>query len=57
MRPSERMEAARFTTCRKFKGLEADAVILVDFTEQTVLKEHSSFLCRRIQSPVCVLKW
>ena len=27
----------RFTTCRKFKGLEADAVILVDIDEDTVL--------------------
>ena len=26
----------RFMSCRKFKGLEADAVILVDFTERTV---------------------
>ena len=33
----------RFTTCRKFKGLEADAVILVDFTEQTVLKNTLLF--------------
>ncbi len=27
----------RFTTCRKFKGLEADAVILVDVDEDTFL--------------------
>lgn len=27
----------RFTTCRKFKGLEADAVILVDIDEDTFL--------------------
>jgi superfamily I DNA/RNA helicase len=33
----------RFTTCRKFKGLEADAVILVDFTERTVLKDDMLF--------------
>lgn len=28
----------RFTSCRKFKGLESDAIILVDFTEQTLLR-------------------
>ena len=33
----------RFTTCRKFKGLEADAVVLVDFTERTVLKDDMLF--------------
>ena len=30
-------ESIRFTTCRKFKGLEADAVILVDVDESTFL--------------------
>lgn len=30
-----------FTTCRKFKGLEADAVILVDVSMQTWAEEHS----------------
>ena len=30
-------ESIRFTTCRKFKGLEADAVILVDVDEETFL--------------------
>ncbi len=30
-------ESIRFTTCRKFKGLEADAVILVDVDENTFL--------------------
>lgn len=33
----------QFTTCRKFKGLEADAVVLVDFTERTVLKDDMLF--------------
>ena len=36
-------EGCRFTTCRKFKGLEADAVILVDFTERTVLRNTLLF--------------
>lgn len=30
-------QSIRFTTCRKFKGLEADAVILVDVDENTFL--------------------
>lgn len=29
-----------FTTCRKFKGLEADAIILVDITVSTFLSEN-----------------
>ena len=29
-----------FTTCRKFKGLEADAIILVDITADTFLPEN-----------------
>ncbi len=33
------MEQILFTTCRKFKGLEADAVILVDVDEKTFLGE------------------
>ena len=33
------MEQILFTTCRKFKGLEADAVILVDVDENTFLGE------------------
>lgn len=36
-------EGCRFTTCRKFKGLEADAVILVDFTERAVLRNTLLF--------------
>jgi len=30
-------ESIRFTTCRKYKGLEADAIILVDVDENTFL--------------------
>lgn len=30
-------KSIQFTTCRKFKGLEADAVILVDISEDTFL--------------------
>ena len=30
-------------SCRKFKGLEADAVILVDFTELTVINDAMLF--------------
>ena len=30
-------QSIRFTTCRKFKGLEADAVILVDVDENTFI--------------------
>ena len=33
----------RFMSCRKFKGLEADAVILVDFTELTVINDAMLF--------------
>ena len=33
----------RFMSCRKFKGLEADAVILVDFTERTVTDDAMLF--------------
>lgn len=33
----------RFMSCRKFKGLEADAVILVDFTERTVTNDAMLF--------------
>lgn len=33
----------RFMSCRKFKGLEADAVILVDFTERTVTDDTMLF--------------
>lgn len=36
-------EDYRFTTARKFKGLEADAVILVDFTEKTVTNDGMLF--------------
>lgn len=38
-----RYRGCRFTTCRKFKGLEADAVILVDFTDRTVLSDRLLF--------------
>ena len=38
-----RYRGCPFTTCRKFKGLEADAVILVDFTERTVLRDQLLF--------------
>ncbi len=31
----------RFTTCRKFKGLEADAIILVDVTKKTMKQSES----------------
>jgi len=31
----------RFSTCRKFKGLEADAVILIDVTSEIFEKENS----------------
>lgn len=31
----------RFTTCRKFKGLEADAIILIDVTRKTLQKAKS----------------
>lgn len=33
----------QFTTCRKFKGLEADAIILVDVTKKTFISEHLIF--------------
>lgn len=33
----------RFLSCRKFKGLEADAVILIDFTERTVTDDSMLF--------------
>lgn len=33
----------RFLSCRKFKGLEADAVILIDFTERTVTDDIMLF--------------
>lgn len=33
----------RFTSCRKFKGLEADAIILVDFSGKTVLQNKLLF--------------
>ena len=33
----------RFMSCRKFKGLEADAVLLVDFTERTVTDDAMLF--------------
>lgn len=33
-----------FTTCRKFKGLEKDAVILVDVDEQIFLNEKKKLL-------------
>ena len=36
-------EECRFMSCRKFKGLEADAVILVDFTERTVTDDAMLF--------------
>ena len=32
-----------FTSCRKFKGLEADAVILVDFSERSLLDDIQLF--------------
>ena len=32
-----------FTSCRKFKGLEADAVILVDFSEKSLLDDIQLF--------------
>ncbi len=38
-----RYRGCLFTTCRKFKGLEADAVILVDFTERIVLCDQLLF--------------
>lgn len=38
-----RYRGYRFTTCRKFKGLEADAVILVDFTDRTILSDRLLF--------------
>lgn len=31
----------RFTTCRKFKGLEADAIILVDVTKKVLSKSEN----------------
>ena len=31
----------RFTTCRKFKGLEADAIILIDINSKTLSKSES----------------
>ena len=33
-----------FTTCRKFKGLEAEAVILVDISKEMLLEEMSQLL-------------
>lgn len=32
-----------FTTCRKFKGLEADAIILVDVTKETFFEDNKLF--------------
>ena len=31
----------RFTTCRKFKGLEADAIILVDVTKKVLCESET----------------
>ena len=40
---NQRYKGCYFTSCRKFKGLEADAVILVDFSESTLLEEVQLF--------------
>ena len=32
-----------FTTCRKFKGLEADKVILVDVNKNTIIDDNKLF--------------
>ncbi len=33
-------KGVKYTTCRKFKGLEADAVILIDVDESIFEEEH-----------------
>lgn len=33
----------KFTTCRKFKGLEADAIIIVDVTKKTLASSNLNF--------------
>ena len=49
---------ARFTTCRKFKGIEADAVILIDIDANTFAGDNAKIFyvgTSRARYKLCLL--
>ena len=51
---------ARFTTCRKFKGLEADAVILIDIDANTFERDNAKIFyvgASRARYKLCLLSF